>query len=77
MIGKGSAHVRTVVSIAQAQALDSEPPAAIAAFASLGSFGRCNSNEERDLHRWLKNLYNVSLEVYYTPFELQVVQLVV
>ena len=62
--------MRTVVSIAQAQLLDGEPPPTIKAFASLGSFGQCNANEERDLHRWLKDLYNVSLEVYYTKFNL-------
>lgn len=72
MIGSGQAHVRTVVSIAQAQMRDGEPPASIQAFASLGSFGRRNANEERDLHRWLKDLYNVSLEVYYLKLNLHV-----
>lgn len=61
MLGSGQAHVRTVVSLAQAQLEDGfdghgEPPTAIQAFASLGSFGRCSSNEERDLHRLLRDL---------------------
>jgi len=72
MIGSGRAHVHTVVSIAQAQCMDGPAPEAVTAFASLGSFGRNSSNEERDLHRWLKSIYNIDLEVYYVQMNLQV-----
>ena len=72
MISSGKSNIRTVVSIAQGQSQDQEPPAAVKAFASLGSFGKCNANEERDMHRWLEGLYNVSLQVYYANFDLQV-----
>ncbi len=64
MIGSGKANVRTVVSIAQAQCLDAEPTPAVKAFASLGGFGKHSSKEERDLHRWLKNLHGIELETY-------------
>lgn len=71
MIGSGKSHIRTVVSIAQAQSLDQEPPAAVKAFASLGAFGKCDNNEERDLHRWLQGLHGIELEVYYEKFTIQ------
>ena len=73
MIGHGQAHVRTVVAIAQSQHQDQSAPPCIEAFASLGNFGSASSskNEERDLHRWLKNLYNLQLEVYWTHLKLQ------
>lgn len=72
MIGSGKSHVRTVVSIAQAQSRDQEPPPAIKAFASLGSFGRNNSNEERDMRRWLQRIHGIQLEVHNIDFTLQV-----
>lgn len=71
MIGSGKSHIRTVVSIAQAQSLDQEPPPAVKAFASLGTFGRNNANEERDLHRWLQGLHGIQLEVYNVRFSVQ------
>ncbi|CAL1166148.1 unnamed protein product, partial [Cladocopium goreaui] len=51
---------------------DGQPVDAVAAFASLGSFGTCASNQERDMHRWLRNLHGTNLDMYYTPFELEV-----
>jgi len=73
MVGSGQANVHTVVSIAQSQLLDGEPTPAIRAFASLGGYGANPSKEERDMHRWLTNLYNIQLEVYYVDFTLQVI----
>ena len=67
LIGNGQAHVHTVVGLAQAALLDGEAVPAVRRFASLGAFGKCPSNEERDLHRWLKDFYGVSLEVSYIP----------
>ena len=72
MIGSGKAHVHTVVSIAQAQSKDAPTTQAIAAFASLGTFGSNPSNEERDLHRWLRRIYDIELEVYPVKMVLQV-----
>lgn len=74
LIGSGQVHVRTVAGLAQAAAHDGEPSVAVRMFASLGAFGACPSNEERDLHRWLKDLYGISLEVYYFPLRLHVPQ---
>ena len=77
MVGSGKANVRTVTSIAQAQytdalAMNYQCPETISAFASLGAWGSCPSNEERDLHRWLRRLYNIDLEVYWVDMNLQV-----
>ncbi len=72
MIGTGRAHVHTVVSIAQAQCMDGPAVPAVQAFASLGGGSSHPSNEERDLHRWLKNLYQIDLEVYTVRMNLQV-----
>jgi len=72
MIGSGKSNIRTVVSIAQSQVEDGPVPAAIEAFASLGAWGAHASNEERDLHAWLKDLHGITLEVYYTTLNIQV-----
>ena len=72
LIGSGKAHISTVASIAQAQNKDSRPVPAVAAFASLGSYGAHASNQERDLHRWLRNLHGSTMELYYTDFKLEV-----
>lgn len=75
MIGSGKSHIRTVVSIAQAQARDQDPPPAVKAFASLGGFGNCSANEERDMHRWLEGLHGIALEVYNVQFKMHVLRL--
>ena len=72
LIGSGRTNVSTVASIAQAQHRDCQPVDTVAAFASFGSFGTCASNQERDMHRWLRNLHGTNLDMYYTPFELEV-----
>lgn len=52
--------------MAQAQLRDGlTPPEVICHFASLGNYGKCPQNEERDLHRWLKDLHNLQLQIYY------------
>ena len=71
MIGEGKAHIHTLVTIAQAQRLDTQPVPAVDAFASLGNGGKCDSHEERDLHTWLKNLYDLQLEIYNTTMRLE------
>jgi len=71
MIGSGKSDIRTVVSIAQSQVEDGPVPPAIEAFASLGAWGAHSSNEERDLHSWLKDLHGITLEVYYTTLKIQ------
>lgn len=71
MVGQGQAHVRTVVAIAQSQHRDNSALPAIQAWASLGNFGASQQNEERDLHKWLKNLFDLQLEIYWTRLQLQ------
>ena len=51
--------MRTVVAIAQSQEQDQSALPAIQAWASLGNFGKSSKNEERDMHTWLRNLYNI------------------
>ena len=47
------------------------PCAAIRAFASLGADTKCPQNVERDLHRWLRGLYNFRLQPYKIHLNLQ------
>ena len=81
LIGSGKTHIRTCVSIAQAQSKDAqesgvEVPTAISAFASLGSSGRHCSSEERDMHRWLGQLHGIQLQTYPVSMKLEVQNLV-
>ena len=45
---------------------------ALQAFASLGSDGFYTGNEERDMTRWLKNLWGFDLQTYQVDINLQV-----
>lgn len=63
--------------MAQSQLMDAleadrDVPETVRCFASLGAFGAHTHNEERDLHRWLKNLHQISLEPYYIKLEVEV-----
>ena len=73
MIGSGKSDIRTVVRIAQSQVEDGPVPPAIEAFASLGNWGAYSSNEEHDLHAWLKDLHGITLEVYYAKLKIQAI----
>ena len=68
MPGTGQANVHELAEIARAAIKDGIPSPALEAFASLGGAGIHSSNEERDLHRWLHNLWNFDLEPYYVTF---------
>ena len=71
MIGSGKANVAHAQSLAAAMVRDGIPQEAMTAFASLGSFGAHASNAERDLHRWLRGVYGVSLEPYFIEIMLE------
>ncbi|CAE7832343.1 unnamed protein product [Symbiodinium sp. CCMP2592] len=71
MIGSGKSHVAHAQSLAVAMVRDGIPQEAVTAFASLGSFGAHESNAERDLHRWLRGLYGVTLEPYFIDVMLE------
>ena len=65
MIGSGKSHIRTLAEVANAQLRDGVAvPDSIRAFASIGCHGKHSQNEERDLHRWLRGLYGLQLEIY-------------
>lgn len=64
MIGSGRSSVAEVCDLARASVRDGLPQEAIAAFASLGSEGRHDANQERDLHRWLHSLFGMSLTTF-------------
>lgn len=76
MVGRGNVSVSAAVDLAGAIVADHEVPhKAIAAFASLGAGtdGVAHpQNQERDLYRWLKNLYNLQLQPYVIDLDLQV-----
>ena len=71
MIGSGKTNVAHAQSLATAMIRDGIPQEAVAAVASLGSFGAHASNAERDLHRWLRGLYGVTLEPYFIELMLE------
>ena len=64
MLGEGQASVAQLATLARALVKDGVPQEAILAFASLGGDGRYLSNQERDLHRWMRNLWGFDLEPY-------------
>ena len=73
LVGRGQLHISAAAEIAQNIVKDTEfPPAALRAFASLGAAGDHPQNCERDLHRWLHNLFGVRLEPYKIHLDLQV-----
>ena len=47
------------------------PNEALEAFASLGTSGNHAGNQERDLHRWMSNLWGFSLQTYSISVPLQ------
>lgn len=64
MIGSGRASIAEVCDLARANVQDGLPSAALEAFSSLGSGGIYEANQERDMHRWLNQLYGVQLTTY-------------
>lgn len=73
MIGRGKISVAAATELAQGVCADHKlPHAAIQAFASLGCGGQHPQNSERDLHRWVRNLYGIELEPYVLKLGLQI-----
>lgn len=72
MLGCGRAHVAEVCDLAGANVTDGLPSDALKAFASLGAGGRYEANQERDMHRWLHQIYGVKLETYKVNMNLTV-----
>lgn len=75
LIGRGQVSVAAAAEIAGCVVRDHDVPnAALQAFASLGTDGKHPSNAERDLHRWLKNLYGLKIQSYTIHVPLQAPQ---
>ena len=66
MVGNGRASVAAVAELSRAYVEDSgdSVPDAVRAIASLGNWGSQTQNQERDLHRWVRNLYNLDIQTY-------------
>jgi hypothetical protein len=65
LVGGGSTHVATVHQVAVSSMADHGPgtAAAVQALGSLGAGGRCPQNLERDLHRWVRDLWGYGLHL--------------
>lgn len=72
MLGSGRTNVAEICDLARANVQDGLPSGALRAFSSLGAEGRHESNQERDLHKWLYNLYGVDLTTYKVTMKLDV-----
>ena len=73
MVGTGSISVSAAVDLASSIVEDHEMPnSAIRAFSSRETDNTHPQNAERDLYRWLKNLYNLKLQTYTIKLQLQV-----
>ena len=71
MIGSGRASVAEICDISRANVADGSTAEALAGLMSLGGNGKHQSNQERDLHRWLHQLHGCKLEAYKVPFLLK------
>lgn len=72
MVGSGRAHVSEVADMARANLADNCPSEAVRCFATLGAGGARESNQERDLHRWVRALFGCGLNPYMVPMKLNV-----
>ena len=64
MIGSGRASIAEICEISRANVADGSKAEAIHSLKSLGSGGRHQSNQERDLHRWLEGLHSMRLKPF-------------
>lgn len=74
MIGNGRVSVAAAADLSRAHTADhgGNAPPAVLALATLGAGGAHRQNEERDLHRWVKDLYHLGMETYDVKMQLQV-----
>jgi len=72
MIGCGRASVSEICDISRANIDDGADIAAVRGLGSLGTFGRHQQNQERDLHRWVKGLHSMRLEPFSVSIPLNV-----
>lgn len=74
LIGRGGLGISAACDLASSIVGDHSQNAheAIKAFSSLGTEGKHPQNQERDLYRWLRNLYGLRLQTYTVELQLQV-----
>lgn len=75
MVGSGRASVSAVADLSRAMVNDvgGAAPQAVQAFASLGSWGANQHNQERDLHRWVHQLYGLAVETFEATIQCQAI----
>jgi len=72
MVGAGRASISEVCDISRANVADGVKSEALIGLTSLGSFGKYENNQERDLHRWMKGSFAMTLEPLEIPMDLNV-----
>jgi len=72
MVGCGRSSVADICDISRANCADGVTSAALHRLKSLGATGAHSSNQERDLHVWLKGLHGTRLQPFKVPMELNV-----
>ena len=72
MVGCGRSSVADICDISRANCADGVTSAALHRLKSLGATGSHSSNQERDLHVWLKGLHGTRLQPFKVPMELNV-----
>lgn len=67
MVGSGRASVAAVADLSRAFVDDmgQNAPLPVRAMASLGAWGSHTQNQERELHRWTKHLYDLKLNTLF------------
>lgn len=64
LVGRGRIDITCATDVARAILKDGVENESVEKMASLGAFGRAQSNCERDLHRWLSSVFGLHLQPY-------------
>lgn len=64
LVGRGRIDISCATDIARAVMKDGVSNERVEKLSSLGNWGISQSNCERDLHRWLRNLFGLRLQPY-------------
>ena len=71
LVGRGRIDISCATDIARAVLKDGITNQRVEKLSSLGNWGLSQSNCERDLHTWLRNLFGLQLEPYQVSFDLE------
>ena len=72
LVGRGRIDIACCTDVARAILQDGIQHETVSKLASLGAFGKCQSNAERDLHTWMSNLFGLKLQPYEINLQLKV-----